>query len=55
VKAKDEMTRTALFFHQSQMNKLKLLSESTGAPVAELIRRAVDMYLEARKSEIPKK
>lgn len=28
-----------------QESKLKALSEDTGAPVAELIRRAIDKYL----------
>jgi Ribbon-helix-helix domain len=30
------------------MKKLKALNEETGAPVAELIRRAVDEYLAKR-------
>jgi hypothetical protein len=32
--------------------KLQTLSSVTGAPVAELIRRAIDAYLEQRKAEI---
>jgi predicted DNA-binding protein len=42
------MTRTALFLKQSQIRELQALSNKTGAPVAELIRRAIDMYLEKR-------
>jgi hypothetical protein len=33
------------------MRKLKALNEKTGAPVAELIRRAVDEYLAKRSKE----
>ncbi len=43
--------RTALFFRKEQMEKLQLLSAASGAPVAELVRRAVDSYLETRRSE----
>ncbi len=46
------MLRTALFLKSSQMAKLQTLSRVTGAPVAELIRRAIDAYLEHRKAEI---
>jgi hypothetical protein len=33
------------------MKQLKALNERTGAPVAELVRRAVDVYLAARAKE----
>jgi predicted DNA-binding protein len=46
------MKRTALFLKTEQVNKLQALSEKTGAPVAELIRRAIDMYLKERAKEI---
>jgi hypothetical protein len=49
---KDIMLRTALFVKSSQMTKLQTLSRVTGAPVSELIRRAIDTYLEQRKAEI---
>ncbi len=49
---KDTMLRTALFVKSSQMSKLQTLSKVTGAPVAELVRRAIDAYLEQRKAEI---
>jgi predicted DNA-binding protein len=42
------MKRTALFLKESQLKKLQALSGRTGAPVAELIRRAIDLYLEKR-------
>jgi predicted DNA-binding protein len=34
------------------MAKLQTLSKVTGAPVAELVRRAIDAYLEQRRAEI---
>jgi predicted DNA-binding protein len=46
------MKRTALFLKEEQINKLLKLSEKTGAPVAELIRRAVDRYLQERAKEL---
>jgi predicted DNA-binding protein len=49
---KDTMLRTALFVRSGQMAKLQILSKVTGAPIAELIRRAIDLYLEQRKAEI---
>ena len=49
---KDTMLRTALFVKSAQMTRLQTLSKVTGAPVSELIRRAIDAYLEQRKTEI---
>ena len=46
------MRRTALFLKEQQLAKLQKLSEKTGAPVAELIRRAIDAYLLSRKKEL---
>jgi Ribbon-helix-helix domain len=46
------MQRTALFLKEEQLKKLGRLSEKTGAPVAELIRRAIDKYLQGRAKEI---
>jgi predicted DNA-binding protein len=46
------MKRTALFLKEKQLNKLQKLSEKTGAPVAELIRRAIDRYLQERAKEL---
>jgi len=34
------MKRTALFLEEEQRKKLQKLSDKTGAPIAELIRRA---------------
>jgi predicted DNA-binding protein len=45
------MKRTALFLKAEQLKKLQTLSEKTGAPVAELIRRAIDNYLRERAKE----
>lgn len=46
------MKRTALFLEENQIKKLTVLSEKTGAPIAELIRRAIDAYLDSRKKEL---
>jgi ribbon-helix-helix protein len=46
------MKRTALFLKEQQLEKLKKLSEKTGAPIAELVRRAIDAYLLSRKKEL---
>jgi predicted DNA-binding protein len=46
------MRRTALFLKQEQIKKLQALSGKTGAPVAELIRRAIDRYLQERAREL---
>jgi predicted DNA-binding protein len=46
------MRRTALFLKEQQLEKLQKLSEKTGAPVAELVRRAIDVYLHSRKKEL---
>jgi predicted DNA-binding protein len=49
---KRAMKRTALFLKEKQLEQLQALSGKTGAPIAELIRRAVDVYLEQRKGEL---
>jgi predicted DNA-binding protein len=46
------MKRTALFLRADQLKKLQRLSERTGAPIAELIRRAIDKYLQERAKEL---
>jgi predicted DNA-binding protein len=46
------MRRTALFLKEAQLKKLQVLSDKTGAPVAELIRRAIDKYLLERAKEL---
>jgi hypothetical protein len=46
------MVRTALFLKPEQTQQLQTLNDLTGAPIAELIRRAIDDYLEKRKAEL---
>lgn len=46
------MKRTALFLEEEQIKKLQKLSDKTGAPLAELIRRAIDRYLQERAKEL---
>ena len=46
------MRRTALFLKEEQVEKLQTLSDKTGAPIAELVRRAIDAYLLSRKKEL---
>jgi predicted DNA-binding protein len=46
------MKRTALFLKEEQIKKLEVLSEKTGAPLAELVRRAIDKYLQERAKEL---
>jgi hypothetical protein len=46
------MKRTALFLKEQQLTKLQTLSEKTGAPIAELVRRAIDAYLLSRNKEL---
>ena len=46
------MKRTALFLKEAQLKKLRALSDQTGAPVAELIRRAIDKYLKEHAREL---
>ena len=43
------MRRTQLFLKPEQLEKLAALSKKTGAPIAELIRRAIDAYLKKAK------
>jgi predicted DNA-binding protein len=44
--------KTTIWLDDEQMRNLERLSDATGAPKAELIRRAVDKYLAERSSEI---
>jgi predicted DNA-binding protein len=46
------MKRTALFLKEEQLEKLQTLSDKTGAPIAELVRRAIDVYLLSRRKEL---
>ena len=41
-----------IYLNNQQKKLLERLSAHTGAPVAELVRRAVDSYLALRKKEL---
>jgi predicted DNA-binding protein len=43
--------RTNIFLTRTELKKLRVLSSKTGAPVAALVRRAVDEYLEGVKKK----
>ena len=45
-------TRMNVYLNGAQKKMLEKLSANTGAPVAELIRRAIDAYLVLRKKEL---
>lgn len=44
------MKRVNFYLKTRQITELKRLSQQTGASIAELIRRAVDMYLAHEKA-----
>ena len=44
-------TRTNIYLTDDQRAGLAALSQQTGAPVAELVRRAVDSYLEKKREK----
>ena len=44
--------RMNVYLNEKQKEVLERLSDKTGAPVAELIRRAIDQYLTMRKKEL---
>ncbi len=44
------MKRTNLHLADATRKRLKALSKRTGAPVAELVRRAIEMYLKEQKA-----
>ncbi len=45
-------TRVNIYLNDKQKKSLERLSAHTGAPVTELVRRAVDNYLAMRKKEL---
>jgi len=45
-------TRMNIYLNREQKRKLEKLSDKTGAPVAELVRRTIDAYLTLRKKEL---
>jgi hypothetical protein len=46
------MRRTAIFLTDEQFLDLQALYRATGAKTSESIRRAIDMYLEHKKTEV---
>lgn len=48
-KDKNKTRKAIMYFRADQWNALITLAEETGAPITELVRRAVDMYLKERK------
>ena len=47
------MKRVAHFLRLDQVKRLRKLSKETGIPVGELVRRAIDKFLETLKGEKP--
>jgi hypothetical protein len=45
------MIRTSICLDEDRRAKLSAESKRTGAPVAELVRRAIDLYIEAHKND----
>jgi predicted DNA-binding protein len=43
------MQRTTIWLKEDHREKLKMLSENTGAPVSALIRKAIEEYLKKRR------
>jgi predicted DNA-binding protein len=46
---KHPMIRTNIWLREDHQNKLKVISEKTGAPVSALIRKAIEEYLKKQK------
>lgn len=44
------MIRTSILLNHTELEGLKKLSATTGAPMAELIRRAINEYLQKKES-----
>ncbi len=42
--------RTNIFLTETELKKLRALSRKTGAPVAVLVRRAIDEYLSKQET-----
>jgi hypothetical protein len=45
------LTRACIPLRSTQLETLRHISKDTGAPVSELIRRAIDSYLAARLAD----
>ncbi len=52
MKQKLNKLRTNMYLTRQQMEKLQKLSERTLAPVAALVRQAIDEYLQRRSKEV---
>ncbi len=46
------MKRVQHLLTDSQLRKLQILSNKTGLTVSELIRRAIDVYIQAKETKI---
>ncbi len=46
------MIRTSICLDEDRRAKLSAESKRTGAPMAELVRRAIDLYIEAHKDDL---
>ena len=44
--------RMNVYLNAKQKDMLEKLSDRTGAPIAELVRRAIDAYLLSRRKEL---
>lgn len=47
----EPMKRTSLFLTERQLERLAKVADKKGIPVAELIRRILDEYLDAKESK----
>ena len=48
------MTRTNIYLTEMQMKKFKTIAKKAGYPVAEIIRRALDEWLEKYDKKVKK-
>jgi hypothetical protein len=53
--AKTMMTRTNIYLAEVQMKKFKAIAKKAGYPVAEIIRKALDEWLEKREEKNKRK
>jgi|GraSoiStandDraft_24_1057298.scaffolds.fasta_scaffold87506_3 predicted DNA-binding protein len=44
-----QKSRLNIYLNPQQKDKLEKLSEKTGAPLSELVRRAIDLYLKKER------
>lgn len=47
---KEPKIKTALFLEQRQIEELKAIQVEVGVPISESVRRAINKYLEERKT-----